>query len=154
MPVEPAELPQVEGVDDASRERLAARYGYAAKDVLELAAGSPELARRISPELPDLVAEATFAVRREQARSVADVLLRRTRVGILDSPRLVSEGDGGTEAVARAMAGEHGWDERRVAAELEGWRAVAQLEGLVPAGASAASEAPARQEPAREAERA
>ena len=137
MPVEAAELPAVEGVDDASRERLAARYGYAAKDVLDLAAGTPELARRISPELPDLVAEAAFAVRREQARSVADVLLRRTRVGILDSPRLVAGADGGAEAVARAMAPEHGWDEGQVQAELEGWRRVAAVEGLVPRGAAA-----------------
>ena len=141
MPVELSELPEVEGVDQVSRERLAARYGHAAKDVLELAAGSAELARRISPELPDLVAEAAFAVRREQARSVADVLLRRTRLGILDAPRLVADVDGGAEAVARAMAIEHGWDEAQLRAELDGWRRVAGVEGLVPPGAAVPSAA-------------
>ena len=137
MPVDPTELPVVDGVDDVSRRHLAARYGYAAKDVLELAAAAPELARRISPDLPDLVAEATFAVRREQTRSVADALLRRTRVGILDSPRLASEGDAGAEAVARAMAAEHGWDEDTIQAELERWRGIARLEGLVPGAVAA-----------------
>ena len=152
MPVDPAELPQVAGVDEASRERLAARYGYAARDVLELAAGSPELARRICPDLPDLVAEAAFAVRREQARSVADVLLRRTRLGLLDSPRLAADGDGAAAAVARAMAAEHGWDESRVKSELDVWRRVAQLEGLVPRSAGAGP--PGEPEPAWEPERA
>jgi hypothetical protein len=31
------------------------------------------------------------------------------------------------------MAGELGWDDTRVAGEIEGWREVAQAEGLVPA---------------------
>jgi glycerol-3-phosphate dehydrogenase len=152
MPVEVAELPQVAGVDEASRERLAARYGHAAKDVLELAAGSSELARRICPELPDLVAEAAFAVRREQARSVADVLLRRTRLGLLDAPRLVADGDDGAEAVARAMAAEHGWDGSELQTQLERWRAVARAEGLVPGAAAVASEASGEPESAPEPE--
>ena len=131
-PVEVEQLPHVEGVDAASRAALAGRYGYAAVDVLELAARAPELARRVSPELPDLVAEAPFAARREQARSVADVLLRRTRLGLLDAPRLAAPGAEGTEAMARAMAAELGWDEAQLAAQLEIWHRVAAVEGLVP----------------------
>ena len=152
MPAEPGDLIEVDGVDEASREALAARYGHAARDVLELAAGSPELARRVSPDLPDLVAEAAFAVRREQARSLGDVLLRRTRLGILDSRRLTAPGDPGVQAVARAMGAEHGWDDARIAAEVDAWRRVAAAEGLLPAG-GAASEAEAGGR-AREAERA
>ena len=42
-------------------------------------------AERISPELPDILAEAPFAAAHEQARSLGDVLLRRTRLGLLDA---------------------------------------------------------------------
>jgi glycerol-3-phosphate dehydrogenase len=137
MPVDPGELPPVEGVDEDSRRHLAARYGHSALDVAELAAGTPELARRISPELPDLVAEALFAARREQARSVADVLLRRTRLGLLDARSLSADGAEGPELVARALAPELGWDEARVQAETERWRETARAEGLVPGGVAA-----------------
>ena len=80
----------MEGVDEESREALAGRYGHAAVDVLALAAESPELAARVSPDLPDLVAEAPFAARREQTRSLADVMLRRTRLGLLDARALTA----------------------------------------------------------------
>ena len=132
MPAEPGDLPQVEGVDEDSRAALAGRYGHAAVDVLALAAESPQMAARVSPELPDLVAEAAFAARREQTRSVADVMLRRTRLGLLDARRLTEPDAEGALAVARAMAPELGWDDAEVAAQLETWRRVAAVEGLVP----------------------
>jgi glycerol-3-phosphate dehydrogenase len=132
MPAADGELPEVEGVDEDSRAHLAGRYGHAAVDVLELAGADPELARRISPELPDLVAEATFAARREQVWSLADVLLRRTRLGLLDARKLSEQGAEGPALTAAALAGELGWDDSRVARELEDWREVARAEGLVP----------------------
>ncbi|MEX1142310.1 MAG: glycerol-3-phosphate dehydrogenase/oxidase [Thermoleophilaceae bacterium] len=132
MEAEPGDLLEVEGVDGDTRAMLAGRYGHAARDVLELAASDPSLARRISPELPALVAEAPFAARREQARGVADVLLRRTRLGLLDARALTAPDAEGPRAVAVAMAAELGWDERRTGAELDDWRAVAAAEGLVP----------------------
>src|SRR5205807_7092492 len=64
-PVEPSELPPVDGVDDDSRAALAARYGHAAAGVLALCEERPELGRRVLPGLPDLLAEAPFAVRHE-----------------------------------------------------------------------------------------
>lgn len=136
MEAGPDDLPPVDGVGEETHSLLAGRYGHAARDVLDLAASDPALARRISPDLPDLVAEAPFAARREQARSVADVLLRRTRLGILDAPRLTAPDAEGPRLVAEAMAAELGWDERRVRAELEDWRAIAAAEGLVPGAAA------------------
>jgi glycerol-3-phosphate dehydrogenase len=135
MPVAPGELPEVEGVDEDSREALAERYGHAAVDVLALAAESPELTARVSPDLPDLVAEAPFAARREQTRSLADVMLRRTRLGLLDARVLAAPDSPGAIAMARAMAPELGWDEAEVAEQLEIWRRVAEVEGLVPGAA-------------------
>ncbi len=83
QPVAVEELPRVEGVPEESYAALAARYGYAAHEVLALAAERGELAQPIVPGLPDLLAEVALAARREQARGVADVLLRRTRLWLL-----------------------------------------------------------------------
>ncbi len=121
------DLPRVEGVPEASYARLAGRYGYAARDVLGVAGERGELAQPVLPGQPDLLAELVFAARREQARSLADVLLRRTRLGLLDARGL--EGDA-LERAARALGGELGWDDARVVAELERYRATAAREGL------------------------
>lgn len=103
-----------------------------------LAAADPSLARRVSPDLPDLVAEAAFAARREQARGLSDVLLRRTRLGLLDARGLAPAASGGAAVVAAAMGRELGWDAARVESELADWRRTAAAEGLVPAAAPAA----------------
>jgi glycerol-3-phosphate dehydrogenase len=135
MPVDAADLPRVEGVPDDSYGMLAARYGFAAHDVLALAAQRGELAQPIVPGLPDLLAEATFAARREQARGVADVLLRRTRLGLLAAPELCAPGAQAPARVAGALADELGWDTARTEAEAERFRTVADAEGILPVGA-------------------
>jgi len=134
QPQEPTELPEVPGVEQDTRAHLADRYGHAARDVLRLAAAAPQLARRLSPDLPDIAAEVAFAAGHEQAATVADALLRRTRVGVLDARRLVAEDAEGALLAARAMGGELGWDDARVEQELRAWREMARLEGLVPHG--------------------
>jgi glycerol-3-phosphate dehydrogenase len=154
------ELPRVEGVPDASYPALAGRYGYAAHEVLALATdrrstGSPigqpgELAQPIVPGLPDLLAEVTLAARREQARSIGDVLLRRTRLGLLAARELLAGGDGAdlatgafvdpaTDAsadpvrrVAGVLARELGWDAARVRDEIERFAVEAGAEGIRP----------------------
>jgi glycerol-3-phosphate dehydrogenase len=143
LPEDPDALPDVPGVEPDSRAHLAARYGHAARDVLRLAAAAPQLAQRLSPELPDIAAEAAFAAGHEQARSVADALLRRTRLGLLDARRLSAPDAPGVRLAARAMAGELGWDQSRVERELRDWAEVSRREGLVPGGA----EAPASERP-------
>jgi glycerol-3-phosphate dehydrogenase len=121
------ELPRVEGVPEASYARLADRYGYAAHDVLAVAGERGELAQPVVPGQPDLLAELAFAARREQARSLADVLLRRTRLGLLDARALEGET---LDRAARVLAGELGWDDARVADEIERYQATAAREGL------------------------
>ncbi len=115
---------------EAAAYQLAFRYGHAARHVLGLAAESPELAEPIAPGRPDLQAEVVVAARSEQARSVADVLMRRTRLGILAAPELR---DGSVaERVAELLGGELGWSKKRVAEEAEAWPAVAAAEGIDP----------------------
>jgi len=116
------------GVDRGWRDLLAFRYGHAARRVLAVAAERPELARPILPGHPDLLAEAAIAARLEQARSVADVLLRRTRLGLVAAPQLRTADS--VAPVAEAMAGELGWDARRVRQEAEAWPEAASAEGI------------------------
>jgi glycerol-3-phosphate dehydrogenase len=130
QPVAESELPEVDGVDADSRALLAARYGHAAHDVLALCQADLALAHRISPDLPDLVVEAAFAARREQARTVGDVLLRRTRVGILDARGACAPDAAGPRAVAEALGRELGWDEAGVERALADWGDEARAEGI------------------------
>ena len=123
-------LPQVEGVDEDTRVHLAGRYGFAAAEVLALAQGDEMLRQRISPQLPDIVAEVVQAARREQARTVADVLLRRTRLGLLDGRALARPGAEGARRVASALGGELDWDEGRTEQELQAWEEMAEAEGV------------------------
>jgi glycerol-3-phosphate dehydrogenase len=140
QPASEDDLPAVDGVDDESRRALAGRYGYAARRVLELADSRPELRRRIVPDLPDLLAEVVVAIHDEQAATVGDVLLRRTRLGLLDARTLVAPDSEPARAVAEAMAAELGWDAARTDRELASWRALAAAEGIaLPASAAAAA---------------
>jgi glycerol-3-phosphate dehydrogenase len=132
MPIDAGELPRVEGVPDESYEALAGRYGYAARDVLSVAGERGELAQTIVPGLPDLLAEVVFAARREQARGVADVLLRRTRLGLLAAHELCEPGSDAPERVAGALAPELGWDAGQVSVEAERFRTTADAEGILP----------------------
>jgi glycerol-3-phosphate dehydrogenase len=128
-PIDPDTLPRVEGVPEPSYAALAARYGHAAEDVLAVAAKRGALAQPIVDDLPDLLAEAAFAARCEQGRSVGDVLLRRTRLGLLAGRELCGGGEGPAR-VAAAMGEELGWDGARVAAEVERFSDEARAEGI------------------------
>jgi glycerol-3-phosphate dehydrogenase len=65
---------------------------------------------------------------------VGDVLLRRTRLGLLDARRLCEPNADGPQVVASAIAVELGWDDAQVKREVEAWRELARAEGLVPEG--------------------
>ncbi len=125
------DLEAPEGVGEESVSQLAFRYGHAARAVLDLAWKDPRLARPIVPGRPDLLAEVAIAARREQARCVADVLLRRTRLGILAAPQLRDAA--AARPVAEVLGAELGWSRRQVKREAEAWPEAAALEGIDPA---------------------
>jgi glycerol-3-phosphate dehydrogenase len=128
------ELPSVDGVSEPARVALAARYGYGAHELLALIAERPELAQPIVPGLPDLMAEVVIAARREQARSVGDVLLRRTRLGLIAARELLGDGPNRVShvgGVAAVIGGELGWSEQRTAVETERFLQEARLEGIL-----------------------
>ena len=67
------------------------------------------------PRLPYLLCEVAWAVRREMARSLDDVLSRRTRALVLDARAALEC----APVVARVIARELGRDEAWVRTELE-----------------------------------
>ncbi len=127
-PVEAGSLPLVEGVADEAYGALARRYGHAAVGVLEIAAQHGELAQPIVPDFPDLLAEAVYAARCEQALSVSDVVLRRTRLGVLAAREVIRYGV--PQRVAKAMARELRWDSTRAENEVARFSQEAEAEGL------------------------
>lgn len=131
MEARPADLDAPEEVGEDSLSQLAFRYGHAARRVLDLARERPGLAAPIVPARPDLLAEVVLAARHEQARSLADVLLRRTRLGILAAPAL--RDPEARRPIAEAMGAELGWSAARVEAEIAAWDEVAAAEGVDPA---------------------
>ncbi|HWM54173.1 MAG TPA: glycerol-3-phosphate dehydrogenase/oxidase [Solirubrobacterales bacterium] len=119
MQARPDDLQAPGGVTEESVSQLAFRYGHAARAVLDVAWKDARLAVPIVPGRPDLLAEATIAARLEQARSVADVLLRRTRLGLLAAPQLRTAD--AVRPVAEALGTELGWSRRQVKREAEAW---------------------------------
>jgi glycerol-3-phosphate dehydrogenase len=132
MEARPEDLSASEAIGEEALSQLAFRYGHAARAVLELVREDPKLGEPIVPGRPDLLAEVVIAARREQARTVADVLLRRTRLGILAAPQLREAA--AVRPVAELLGAELGWSRRQVKREAEAWREAAALEGVDPAG--------------------
>ncbi len=94
------------GIAPELYEHLLGRYGAELTDVVELARDNPELAEPLVPGLPYIGAEAVYAARHEMARSLDDVLSRRTRAVLRDARSTAAA----ASAVAELLAGEWGWD--------------------------------------------
>jgi glycerol-3-phosphate dehydrogenase len=137
MEARPGDLEAPAGVGEEAVAQLAFRYGHAARKVLDLAAERPQLAAPIVPGRPDLLAEVAIAARHEQARTVADVLLRRTRLGLVAAPQLRDAV--AVRALAEVLGAELGWSAGEVEAAAEAWPPAAAEEGIDPAGAARTS---------------
>ena len=97
---------------------LAGRYGGEARALMGLIQTDPTLGEPLVEGLPYLRAEAVFAARFEMARSVDDVLSRRTRA------RLYGRDDSAAAAAATAelIAPELGWTAEQAEASAEAYR--------------------------------
>jgi glycerol-3-phosphate dehydrogenase len=96
-------------------------YGSDALAIQELMRATPPLAAALHPELPYTGAEVIWATRHEMARTVEDVLARRTRALFLNARAAAAM----APEVARLMAGELGWDASRQSAEVSAFSALA-----------------------------
>ena len=115
-------------VAPATVDWLARQYGTDHARVLELARAEPSLATPLDAD-GEIAAQAVYAVREEMARTLADVVLRRTGLGTLGHP-----GDEALGAIADVTARELGWDEAKKARELAQVGAALQLPVAVQAG--------------------
>jgi glycerol-3-phosphate dehydrogenase len=82
-------------------------YGSDAEKIRAVAATSPELAAQLHPDLPYIAAEVVWSAREEMARTVEDVLARRTRALFLNAHAAIAM----APAVARLLAAELGRDQ-------------------------------------------
>jgi glycerol-3-phosphate dehydrogenase len=97
-------------------------YGSDAETIRALAQDSPALAAQLHPDLPYIAAEVVWAARAEMARSVEDVLARRTRALFLNANAAIAM----AEPVAKLLAGELGRDEIWSSSQVKQFRALAQ----------------------------
>ena len=97
-------------------------YGSDAEHIRSLAAQSAELAKPLHPDLPYIAAEAVWAARTEMARTVEDVLARRTRALFLNAHAAIAA----APTVASLMAAELGKDEAWVANEVKNFNQLAE----------------------------
>lgn len=119
-----ASFPAESGLPERSARRLMRVYGTRALAVGALAT-EPDLREPFDPDSGAIGAEVVFAVREEGAVTLADILLRRTMVGL--GPRCAV----GADVAAAAVACRHlGWDAERAAAEVAAYRA--ELAPLLP----------------------
>jgi glycerol-3-phosphate dehydrogenase len=110
--------------EPSRHEHLAHRYGTEGADVEALVDQEPALGEPLVPGLPYLKAEAVHAVRSEMARTLDDVLSRRTRA------RLLARDDSAAAAEdAAALVGrELGWDDAERARQVKEYRAAVAAE--------------------------
>jgi glycerol-3-phosphate dehydrogenase len=123
--------------------------------VLALATERGELAQPVVAGIPDVLAEVALAARHEQARSIGDVLLRRTRLGLLAARELIASSPasepGPVQRVGDVLARELGWDEARLAQELESFAEEARAEGIAAVAAGTAGTPRSSSEPSPDA---
>jgi glycerol-3-phosphate dehydrogenase len=105
----------------STTQHLAGRYGSEAPALAALTRERAEWAEPLVPGLAYLKAEAVYAVREEMARTLDDVLSRRTRARILDRRASIAA----APAVAALVAPELEWSAPRRDAEVERYRALA-----------------------------
>ena len=97
---------------------LASRYGTEIHEIQSLISADPSLGEPLVTGLPYLRAEAIHAVRNEMARTLDDVLSRRTRARLFDRHASVVA----AEAVALLIAPDLGWSIDRQAEEVAAYR--------------------------------
>lgn len=96
-------------------------YGSDAYEIRKLIESDPSLREAMHPQLPYVKAEVLWGVRNEMARTVEDILARRTRALFLNAKAAMEM----APAVAKLMTAELGWDEAMRTKQLAEFREMA-----------------------------
>jgi glycerol-3-phosphate dehydrogenase len=107
---------------EPSSQKELAFYGSDAAAIERLMEERPEYAERLHESLPVRVAQVVWAARHEMARTVEDVLARRTRCLILNAAASIEA----APRVAEILASELGRDESWKRAQVDAYTAVAR----------------------------
>jgi glycerol-3-phosphate dehydrogenase len=112
----------IHGFHNAAKQFAALSvYGSDAYEIRKLIETDARLGEPLHPALPYLKAEVIWAARNEMARTVEDILARRTRALFLNARAALEM----APAVVELMASELGWDDRIRAKQLAAFRDVA-----------------------------
>ena len=126
------DLAQTSGVPEVVVNRLIDIYGSRASDIVALGRDNPALLELIDPVAGVIGAELVFTYVHEFARTLTDVLIRRTMIGLnADSHSSV------VESAADILSTSLGWDRARRDREVEDYRQYAkryEVPGRVTAG--------------------
>lgn len=127
---EPYRLPQslCQGLEAEVALRLAGRYGAAAADLLK---GASDAERTVIPGTDTLWAELPWCARHEQVHHLEDLLLRRTRIGLL----LADGGEQEFERIRSLVQSPLGWTDERWEAEVAEYRRMWHTHYSVPESA-------------------
>jgi glycerol-3-phosphate dehydrogenase len=103
-----------EPMDDATAILFGQTYGTVGVEVAARMTKDPTASQRLVPGRAERMAQVDHAVENELARTVSDVMVRRTQLHFRD----VEQGLGALEAVADRMAGLLGWSDARRTEEV------------------------------------
>jgi len=90
-------------------------YGADAAAIKELAEAEPGLAEKLHPDLPYTGAEVVWAVRQEMARTVEDVLARRTRALLLGARASIEAAPKVAQLMGRELGADEAWQRESAA---------------------------------------
>ena len=98
-----------------STEKNLAPYGSDAVRVSELIKATPGLEQKLHPDLPYQQGEVVWQLRNEMARTVEDVLVRRTRALILNARASIETAPLVARLAAAELGRDQAWQDRQVA---------------------------------------
>jgi glycerol-3-phosphate dehydrogenase len=99
-----------------SADHYLGEYGTDAPAIEALIGTDPKLSATIDPHLPYTFAEALYAVREESARTIEDVLSRRTRALLLDANAAIRSAPEIASLMAKELGRNDEWEQSQVAA--------------------------------------
>jgi len=109
------EAPETSTAFINTRERFGslAFYGSDAPFIQEIIRGDANLGEPMHPALPYCAAEVVWAVREEMARSVEDVLARRTRALFLNARAAIQMAPRVAQILAKELGRDQKWQENQ-----------------------------------------
>ncbi|MFT4979469.1 MAG: glycerol-3-phosphate dehydrogenase [Myxococcota bacterium] len=103
-----------QALSEETARYLANTYGMRALDIAALVAADPMLGERLIRGRPEILAQVDYAVTRELAATMRDILIRRTQLFFRD----LDQGLPACERIAQRMGTLLGWDEPRQTMEI------------------------------------